>query len=258
MDLLRKLASWIKRPLVYQETMQIFMRHSHYSRLSADKQRYRSFDKELCLFNLLDTVDDPQIEITFILDTFHPSEIPHFIHKQTKFPIIEMQGGTETASFLWMLDYVASQKFSDQTIIYFLEDDYIHRPHWCKILRESFTLPGIDYVTLYDHKDKYFLPTYQHLSSRIFHTNTCHWRTTPSTTNTYAMRYKTLMRDMKIHNGFSLNRDRSDNHGKFLKLQEQGSILVSSMPGWATHAEPKYASPCTNWNQIFLDTKKSN
>lgn len=248
MELLRKLACWTKKP---QESIQVFVRHCHYSDVSAHKQRYPSFDKELCLYNLLDTVDDPKVSITFILDTFHPIRFSHFVHKQNRFPIIEMQGGTETASFLWMLDYVASQKFSDQTIIYFLEDDYIHRPYWCKILRESFTLPGIDYVTLYDHKDKYFLPEYHNLSARIFHTNSCHWRSTPSTTNTYAMKYKTLIRDMEIHKSFSLHRRVSDDHGKFLKLHEQGAVLISAIPGWATHAEPKYASPCINWEEIL-------
>lgn len=243
----------MKKPL--QESIQVFVRHCHYSEASAHKQRYCSFDKELCLQNLLDTVNDCKIEMTFILDTFHPCQNPHFIHKQTRFPVIEMKGGTETASFLWMLDYVASQKFSAQTIIYFLEDDYIHKPDWCKILRESFTLPGVDYVTLYDHKDKYFLPEYQDLSAKIFHTNSCHWRSTPSTTNTYAMRYKTLMRDIEIHKSFSLHRNVSDDHGKFLKLQSQGAILVSAIPGWATHAEPKYASPCTDWEEMLIQKK---
>jgi len=256
MDILRKLVSWIKKPV--QENIQVFVRHCHYSQISAHKERYRSFNKELCLANLLDTIDDPKIEMTFLLDAFHVSETPHFIHKQKRFPVLEMQGGTETASFLWMLDYVASQNFSDQTIIYFLEDDYIHRPHWCRVLRESFTLPGVDYVTLYDHKDKYFLPEYQNLSAKIFYTNSCHWRTTPSTTNTYAMRYKTLIRDIEIHRNFSLNRSISDDHGKFLKLNEQGSVLISAMPGWATHAEPKYASPCTDWEQVLSHAKKPN
>jgi hypothetical protein len=254
MSILRKLTSWIKKPS--QESIQVFVRHCHYSDASVHKQRYRAFDKELCLYNLLDTIDDPGVEVTCVLDTFYPSHPPHFIHKQTRFPVLEMQGGNEAASFLWMLDYVASQRFSDQTIIYFLEDDYIHRPQWCKILRESFTVPGIDYVTLYDHKDKYFLPEYQNLSAKIFHTNSCHWRSTPSTTNTYAMKYKTLMRDMEIHKKFSLHRTISDDHGKFLTLQKQGSILISAIPGWATHAEPKYASPCIDWEEI-LHSKKT-
>lgn len=68
-----------------QENIQVFVRHCHYSQISAHKERYRSFDRELCLTNLLDTIDDPKIEVTFLLDTFHPCETPHFIHKQKNF-----------------------------------------------------------------------------------------------------------------------------------------------------------------------------
>ena len=89
MDILRKLVSWIRKPS--QESIQVFVRHCHYSRLSAHKERYRSFTKELCLANLLDTIDDPKIEVTFLLDTFHVSETPYFIHKQKRFPVIEIQ-----------------------------------------------------------------------------------------------------------------------------------------------------------------------
>ncbi|HEV3269706.1 MAG TPA: hypothetical protein VGZ69_03545, partial [Candidatus Rhabdochlamydia sp.] len=99
MDILHKLVSWIKAPS--QESIQVFVRHCHYSKISAHKERYRSYTKELCLANLLGTIDDPKIEITFLLDAFHVSETPHFIHEQKRFPVVEMQGGTETASFLW-------------------------------------------------------------------------------------------------------------------------------------------------------------
>ena len=33
---------------------------------------------------------------------------------------------------------------------YFLEDDYLHRPGWCDVLLEGFTVNNASYVTLYD------------------------------------------------------------------------------------------------------------
>ena len=42
-------------------------------------------------------------------------------------------------------------------IIYFLEDDYLHKADSQKVLGDGFNL-GMDYVTLYDHKDKYLNP----------------------------------------------------------------------------------------------------
>jgi hypothetical protein len=236
--------------------IEVFMRHCHFSNVSVHKARFADFNRERCLENLLSTMDD-RVNLTFFLDTYHPMQEAHFVRKQEQFPVIEFKAGSEAASFLFMLEWVYSQKFSDETIIYFLEDDYIHRPLWPKVLREAFTLPGIEYATLYDHKDKYFFPQYQELKSKIFHTETCHWRTTPSTTNTYAMQFKTLKKHIDYHRWFSLGRTITADHEKFNKLSEEGGLLVSSIPGFSTHAEPDFASPCVDWSDVLQQTLKS-
>jgi hypothetical protein len=236
--------------------IEIFVRHCHYSQVSAHKERFANFDREKCFQNLLRTLDDEKIQITFLLDTYHPMQEPHFLSKHNRFPLIEFKAGSEAASFLFMLEYVYKQKFSSDTIIYFLEDDYIHRPHWPKVMREAFTIPEIDYVTLYDHKDKYFLPQYENLTSKIYQTSSCHWRTTPSTTNTYATLFKTLKKHIDVHRCFSLGRTITADHDKFCKLKELGSVLISSIPGYSTHAEPAYASPCIDWSNILEESLK--
>lgn len=231
--------------------IEIFVRHCHYSEASAHKTRFSTFSKQACFHNLLETIEEERMQVTFFLDTYHPMQHPHFIREQNRFAVIEIRAGSEAASFLHMLEYVYSQRFSPDTLIYFLEDDYLHRPHWPQILREAFTLPGIDYATLYDHRDKYFLPQYTDLKSKIYHTTSCHWRTTPSTTNTYAMLFKTLQRDINHHRSFSIGRKITADHEKFCKLAEEGAVLISSIPGYSTHAEPEFASPCTDWEQIL-------
>ncbi len=232
--------------------IEIFVRHCNYSSVSAHKNRFPNFDKELCLKNLLSTiVGHPRINITFFLDNFHPMQGVHFLHNQTIYPIIEFKAGSEAVSFLRMLEYVYEQKFSRGTIIYFLEDDYLHRPDWPVILREGLTIPGIDYVTLFDHRDKYLFSQYIDLKSKIFHTQSCHWRTTPSTTNTYAMLFQTLQKHIDLHRCFSLGRTITSDHEKFCKLAEEGSVLISSIPGYSTHVEEEYASPCTDWGRFL-------
>ena len=231
--------------------IEVFVRHCNYSAASAHKTRFPNFNKEHCFHNVLNTLDDPRAHVTLLLDTFHPSQEEHFIKKQSRFPVIEFKAGSEAASFLRMLEHVLHSRFSPETILYFLEDDYIHKKGWVAILREAFTLP-IDYATLYDHRDKYF--NYQALQSTIFHTASCHWRTTPSTTNTYAMRFETLKKHVDIHRAFSLGRTITADHDKFCKLAEEGALLVSSLPGWATHAEPEFASPCVDWEGVLNTT----
>jgi hypothetical protein len=253
------LKSWLcKAKMLSREKclpIEIFVRHCHYSSVGAHKNRFSNFSRELCLNNLFSTIaEHEKINVTFFLDTFHPMREAHFLYRQSLYPIIEFKAGSEAASFLYMLEHVYRQKFPSETIIYFLEDDYIHRSSWPKVLREAFTLPGIDYVTLFDHKDKYFFPQYLDLQSKIFHTDSCHWRTTPSTTNTYAMLFKTLQRHIDIHRCFSLGRTITSDHDKFCKLTGEKAILISSLPGYSTHVEVDFASPCNDWEKILQET----
>lgn len=252
--MVEKFVSWKENSKASMLPIEVFIRHCNYSSVSAHKARFESFSKERCFRNLLTTLEDEKkINVTFFLDTFHSMEGEHFIRGQDRYPVIEFKAGSEASSFLFMIEHVYSQKFSPGTIIYFLEDDYLHLPHWPQILREAFTLPGIDYATLYDHKDKYFFPQYADLKSKLLHTASCHWRTTPSTTNTYAMLFKTLQKHIDLHRCYSLGRTISADHEKFTKLGQEGAVLISSIPGYSSHAEPDYASPCTNWEQIFRE-----
>ena len=253
----KELLSKIKDTLCKENRLpiEIFVRHCHYSSVGAHKERLKHFSRERCLENLLETIKDHEmINLTFFLDTHHPMKERHFLFKQSLHPIIEFEAGSEAASFLYMLEHVHRQPFSPETIIYFLEDDYLHRRGWPQILREGFTLPGIDYVSLFDHKDKYFFPQYADLKSKIYHSASCHWRTTPSTTNTYAMLFKTLQKHIDFHRCFSLGRAITSDHAKFCKLAEEGAVLISSIPGFSTHVEAEFASPCTDWDKLLHET----
>lgn len=224
-----------------QLPIQVFIRHCNYSSASAHKKRPARFSKKACYQNLLSTLD-ARVKLTHFLDTAQEGD--HFIKNEA----ICMKEGSEAGSFLRMLEYVQKLDLDPNTILYFLEDDYLHRPGWIDILLEGFSTPA-DYVTLYDHSDKY--SAYPKLRSQIFATQSCHWRTTPSTTNTYAMRFGTLKQDLAIHQRFSVGRKITADHDKFCFLQKKGALLVSSIPGWSTHADPLFSSPCFNWDQLY-------
>lgn len=230
--------------------IEVFVRHCHFSTISAHKKRIPNLTREICFENFMSTLQKTHVNVTFLLDTFQHMEKPHFVKAQRRFPVIEICEGTEAGSFLRLLDHVASRKFDPETILYFLEDDYFHREGWVEILREGFTLKEADYLTLYDHRDKYFHPAYATLHSKLFHTASCHWRTTPSTTNTFALRAKTLLRDLEIQRAFSTGVKISKDHDKFCKLAEQGSTLISCIPAWSTHTEAEFSSPCIPWEAL--------
>lgn len=236
----------LKRFFSRNPKVQILVRTCFYSDASAHKDRPEGFSHEACVDNLIETLDTDQVELTFILDAARKESAPHFISKYPQFPVHEISEGTEAGAFLGVLDYIEKQRYHPETILYIVEDDYLHRPGWLGVLKEAFSLPIASYVTLYDHSDKY-MPDYEILTARLFHTATCHWRTTPSTTNTYAMKWKTLKRDLDIHRTFSLNRKISADHEKFCRIAEEGATLISSLPGYSTHMDPSFLSPCVRW-----------
>lgn len=240
----------LKRFFTKKPKVEVFVRACFYSDASAHKKRPEGFSHEACIDNLIETLDAKEANLTFLLDTARKGVAPHFISKYAKFPVEEINEGTEAGAFLRLLDYVESKRYHPETILYFVEDDYLHMPGWVGVLKEALTLPDIAYATLYDHRDKYFFSQYETLTARLFQTQTCHWRTTPSTTNTYAMKWKTLKEHIDIHRTFSLNRKISADHEKFCRLAEEGATLISSIPGFSTHMDPEFLSPCVDWENL--------
>ena len=132
-----------------------------------------------------------------------------------------------------------------------MEDDYLHQSGWCEILLEGFTLPT-HYISLYDHLDKYIDSGYDSLVSKVMVSDSVHWRTVPSTCNTYAAKVGTLKEDYNIHKHYS---DASPDgismdHAKFVHLGNIGKRLITSIPGYATHCD-HLQSPTIDWKKYL-------
>lgn len=118
--------------------------------------------------------------------------------------LIETQLGNP-GSF-WKLYEMALQVAKDEDIFYFAEDDYLHLPESPEAIEEG--LQYFDYVTLYDHSDKYKvagMPLNPYAkanryseSTEIVKGPTQLWRTSNSTTMTFAVTGKTLKEDADI------------------------------------------------------------
>ena len=96
-------------------------------------------------------------------------------------------------SFKFALDHAL--QYDDNDIIYLVEDDYIHKPGSKEILLEG--LEFAEFVSLYDHSDKYikngpnpFIDGGEY--SKVMLSKSTHWRTTNSTTMTFATKVKYL------------------------------------------------------------------
>lgn len=144
----------------------------------------------------------------------------------------------------------------DDDIVYFVENDYLHKQGSPIILKEGFEL-GASFVALYDHPDKYLDPSQGGNpycegggeDTRVYLTDSCHWKITNSTTMTFAAKVSTLKRVEPI-----LRKHTSGTHPNdfqmFLELRQQGELLITPIPGYATHGETAWLSPLTDWSKI--------
>jgi hypothetical protein len=148
-------------------------------------------------------------------------------------------------------------KFKEDEVIYFVENDYIHRQKSDEALLEGFSI-GSDYVALYDHPDKYIDGANPFVEgggelTRVMLSKSCHWKLTNSTTMTFAAKVKTLREDESILREFT-NQSYPRDFEMFLKLRDLGRSLVTPIPGYSTHGETRWLSPLINWNDISNNT----
>jgi len=145
---------------------------------------------------------------------------------------------------------------SDDEIIYFLEDDYVHKQNSQKILEEGFEL-GMDYVTLYDHPDKYLNPIEggnpycegRAEFTRVYLGNNSHFKLTNSSTMTFAAKVKTLKEDEGVMRSWT-NGTHPHDFQMFQEINKKGRRLVSPLPGYSTHGETRWLTPLINWENI--------
>ena len=172
----------------------------------------------------------------------------------TKDSIEYVSKGSGSETFNLALD--RALQYNDEEIIYFCENDYLHKPGSEQIIKEGLDL-GASFVTLYDHPDKYIDPSRGGNkyceggaeSTRVYLTQSSHWKITNSTTMTFAAKVKTLREVEPIlrkHTTGTYPRD----FDMFLELRENNRILISSIPGYATHGETAWLTPLTDWSKI--------
>ena len=146
--------------------------------------------------------------------------------------------------------------YNDDDIVYFIENDYIHKPESAKIIKEGFEL-GASFVALYDHPDKYLDPgkggnpycVGGAEDTRVYLTDSCHWKITNSTTMTFAAKVSTLKRIEPILRKHTSG-THPDDFQMFLELRQKGELLITPIPGYATHGETAWLSPLTDWSKV--------
>jgi len=240
----------------------IYYRHTPASR-SFGKSRPAWFNHEICFANLLQSIlkygdkGTIRLEVLFdgtpedlqndFLSTYFSCENENHeqISKTAKVRMIK--GGNQIAAWrACMAEASKDLESSDgNTMLYFLENDYLHAANWIEEFL-SLRASGIpfDYISFYDHGDKYS-PLYRKLRSKIVFSGTHHWRTVPSTCWTFLMSERTFRRDYLYFK--YVERDRR-NFPFLTKLL--GRTLLTPMPGLSTHSAEGLLSPGVDWKAV--------
>lgn len=185
---------------------------------------------------------------TFILDncSFGTKRIIEALEQ----PIIETDlgnAGTLKKAFELALELPPND------IIYFVEDDFLHTAGAEGLIKEA--LEKVDYVTLYDHSDKYVTGVNPYVTelgekTAVFLTEHSHWKLTNSTVQTFATRVKTLREDKDILWKYNFNGPVPDSFRTFIELGQKGRLLASPIPGRATHCHPLWLTPFVDWVSV--------
>jgi hypothetical protein len=236
--------------------LHIFYRHVHvkaeaHSR-DPGKLRPAWFSHAACWRNLLQTIAaDPQgqhVQLHVMYDgTVEDLQTdfiaPYVVNQTLGLQLHLISAGSDKASSLITLAHVRGANLPPQDIVYFLENDYLHQHGWVSKVFELFNgQQAFDYVSLYDHKDKYLLPMYEGLQARLVISGSHHWRSTPSSCASYLVSKAGLDRDYDV-----LSAGKPD-YLFFADLVEgRGRTLLSPIPGLSTHAMRGYLSPHVDW-----------
>jgi len=235
---------------------------------------YRLYDKsymghgctwKICLNSFINNFNPDKKELIIYLDNCEQTTIDEVVKLCSDKDIEYKITNDGNALGFYNVTVDAISENSDDTIIYFVEGDYLHRPGSKFALIEMFSCFGNNnYVTLYDHPDKYYPFMWdsnynryinhcehgpnQDIKSKIYLLKSGWWRTTNLTCWTYAAQVKTLKEDFEIITKWTkpFAPGKAKDIELFDNLAEKGRILYSPIPSYSGHSAclPGYI----NWN----------
>lgn len=140
--------------------------------------------------------------------------------------------------------------YSDNELVYFVENDYIHLYGAPDILKEAQQL-GAPFITLYVHPDKFIAPNKGGnpevdfdggYLTRIYRGETQLYAMFNSTTMTFASTVKTLRDTESILRKWTTG-SYPDDFKMFLELRDNEYPLLCPLNTYATHGETAWLSP---------------
>ena len=228
-----------------------------------NKRRYKNFNKKAIFKHFIETFGVDKSNIIVLADNTCDESYNYLISLLPENQVIRLDVKSGAFSFLYAVNYCI-EHYRDDTIVYLVEDDYLHLPGSAEILMEPFNeFPEVSYVTLYDHIDKYTHPwkskyvAHNGEITKVIRSRSVHWKYTSSTTMTFACRVRTMKEDLNEYNehchtgypnDFELFWDlcNMDN-----KPKNKKRILINCIPTYSTHYEAGWYSVGVDWDAMM-------
>ena len=208
------------------------------------------FDKWRCLANF--TTVFKEHDITIVADGV---DDPAWDRLNELYPTLDLRRttfGSNAGSFLYSLDEAIH--LPSETIVYFVEDDYIHHEGADIILEQGINISP--YVSLYDHPDKYW-GNNSSIRCKLTMTEDCHWRDTGSTTMTFASRAGYLKEDQPLFQQWCGGEDNWTHDTQLFTAISELRGLVTPVPGYATHMDTWVIAKMVDWQAVLDRTANS-
>jgi hypothetical protein len=214
---------------------------------------YKDVTKEDIFRNFLRVFDKEEVWI--MADNCRQSTIDHFKELGLKNIVVTSLG--DSGSFKNMINLSIENSTSDDDIVYYTEDDYVHTLDAKKCLIEGLEISH--YCTGYDSLDKYkntaeggYNPfiAFGGEVTRVILGKSIHYKWTNATTNTFAVQIKTLKEDYDTIMKYCTPEGNRD----FLRFcdlwQNKHRILVNTLPGKSAHMGLEM-SPFVNFIELL-------
>ncbi len=233
--------------------------HIFYRSTGGDNKKNRPpyYSKMLCLMSFLRAFERVRgrAEITFVNDGPMPDDRLVIMERYGK--IVSFPGLGNSPSYRETLALAVA--LPPDSLVYFAEDDYLYTPQALEKLLAAFDeIPAAEYVTLFDHMDRYTRSDDSRRGySRLYLAGGLHWRTVESTCMTFGARVRTLRSDAWIHRLGTVPKTPRDRtiwrctQGEkefFWKFPKR--TLVGPIPSLATHMDPEGLAPNVDWEEV--------
>jgi hypothetical protein len=231
--------------------MKIYFRACEKIPTVSEVPRWNSEDKldilKKCYLSMQPTIDENDI-IYLFNDNLSKNTVEYLIaHTKATVEVIDIPEHkiTDRLHTHKLIENVARivNDSDEDEIHYLVEDDYLHLPSAINVLKEVFKVWD-GYAITYDYPDRYSM---ENFNCELLLGPTCHWRTNPSATYTFAGKTTAMKIALPIMQGTAP-------HNPTIEMFKE-LACVSPVPGLSTHLTKYHMTPLQDWKSVWDDIK---